>query len=573
MLDAVDELRAAIELSSMLNDTRGGSNAWVISGQRTGSGLPLIAGDSHRGLDAPNVYYQVHLLGADFAVLGYSIPGFPLALHFCHNEHIGWGMTAAGADTQDLFVERFRTVQGRLEYLYEEDWLSARISMATLRVRGAEQKQVEIVETHHGPVIAGDPRRGAAIALADPGSNEGTPWIDAAYRAMKARSADELEASLEGWTDRVNNYVYADTQGNFGYVLRGRIPIRGGENGWGPVAGWTGKHEWSGYVPIAQLPRVRNPDCGWVVSCNQRIVDERYPHYLTHFGSTPYRAERIAARIAQLPAKATLADMASMHADTTSMPAQALQKALRRTNFLSSRATAAAQMLLKWNCAMETGSAEAPLYAVTFEKIAEQMIIFHYGSLADSLLRSFDAGGDEHWRRHLKSAVVLALENGDASWLPPGESWKSLLSTALEKAVDQLENRFGADRTQWRWGELHRCEQQHPLTAVFPEAAALLNPPRVATAGDGDTPLLSGSKIGADFVTTFSSVNRYIYDPANWSQGAWIVPLGASGHPGSAHYTDQQELWAKVSTIPQLWEWDEIGRHTESEQQLAAQIQ
>ncbi len=570
VLNAVDELITVVEAASMLNDIDGGSNGWAVSGDRTESGLPLVAGDSHRGLEAPNVYYQVHLIGPDFAALGHSIPGVPMALHFCHNEHIGWGMTHGGVDTQDLFVEQFRVNDGKTEYLYQDSWVQADTTTETISVRDGDDVEVQVIETHHGPVIAGDTASGAAITLADPGSREGTPWLDAAYGVMKSTSADELEKAFEGWTDRVNNYPYADVHGNFGYTLRGRIPVRGSGNGWGPVPGWTGEHEWKGYIPAAELPRTRNPEIGWVVTCNQRIVDETYPHYLTNFYGSGFRAERIATRIEELAdRKVGVADMSSIHADVKSVPAQALQKALARIAGLEGKVADAAKMISEWDCVLNVDSPNAAIYEMTFAKLSEAMVQGHYGSLAAKMISSLDPGGEEHFRRHLKSAVVVALDSGDTGVLPEGASWNPLIKEAIESAIPELESRLGGDWSKWRWGDLHGSAQKHPLTMAFPELADALNPPRVETAGDGDTPYASGARTGTDFLTGSGPINRYIHDPSNWSNGRWIVPLGASGHPGSPHYTDQQQMWAKVETIPQLWDWDEIGEKAESEQQLS----
>ncbi len=570
VLNAVDELRTVVEASSMLNDIDGGSNGWAVAGDRTESGLPLVAGDSHRGLEAPNVYYQVHLIGPDFAALGHSIPGVPMALHFCHNEHIGWGMTHGGVDTQDLFVEQFRTSNGKTEYLYKDAWTQADVSSETLKVKGGEDVQVRVVETHHGPVIAGDSTNGYGVALADPGSREGTPWLDAAYRVMKSKSADEFEEAFEGWTDRVNNYPYADVHGNFGYTLRGRIPVRGSSNGWGPVPGWTGEHEWQGYILPAELPRTRNPETGWVVTCNQRVVDESYPYYLTNFFGSGFRAERIASRIADLEGKKiSVEDMSSIHADVTSVPAQALQKALARLSQLDGKAADAVKRLLDWDCSLGVDSTKAALFEMVSGKLYEAIVRGNYGSLAENMISSLDPGAEEHFRRHLKSSLVVALESGDTDVLPEGTTWDSIISSSIEEAITELESRLGDDWSKWRWGDLHGSAQQHPLSAIFPEIADQLNPPRIETAGDGDTPYASGARTGTAFTTGSGPINRYIHDPSNWSNGRWIVPLGASGHPGSPHYTDQQEMWAKVETIPQLWDWDEIGANAESEQQLS----
>jgi len=575
LLNAIDELRHIVNTSSTLHHTEGGSNGWAVCGDRTASGQPMVAGDSHRGLEVPNVYYQVHLIGNDFAVTGFSLPGFPMALHFCHNEHVSWGMTHAGIDTQDLFVEKCRDLNGRIEYLVEDEWFLANRAQVEIKVRGGDPEQVEIFETHHGPVIAGDPRSGAAITLADPGSAEGTRWVDAAYRAMKARSADEFEAALENWTDRANNYVYADVNGNYGYTLRGRIPIRNRSNGWGPVAGWNGAHEWKGYISPAELPRVRNPPIGWVVTCNQRVVDESYPYYLTNFCSAPYRAERIVSRLdslsersRQLGNKITVEDMSAIHGDVTCIPAQMMQRALVHVFGSRIGGIAKAEALLRWDAALSADSFAAALYEMTAVRLSELLSAGLYGRRADDCLKGLDAGAEEHWRRQLRPALITALEVGDASVLPPGETWESLLSNSLEWAAARLEERLGADEKKWRWGALHESHQQHVLATIFPEVAVLLNPPRVELPGDSDTPFASSFRMGANFDASAGPVNRYIHDPSNWVNSRWIVPLGASGHPGSAHYADQQKMWAKVETIPQLWNWEQIGREAESEQEL-----
>ena len=169
-LNAIEELSDVVNVTAPLRETDGGSNGWAISGDRTVSGLPLIAGDSHRGLEVPNVYYQVHLKGPDFHILGYSIPGVPMAMHFAHNDHVGWGMTHGGADTQDLFVERLRRSSGGAEYLYKGEWLEAALTTEEIFVRDERSQEITIIQTHHGPIISGSLDSGYGLAISDPGS-------------------------------------------------------------------------------------------------------------------------------------------------------------------------------------------------------------------------------------------------------------------------------------------------------------------------------------------------------------------------------------------------------------------
>ena len=186
-LDCLDELAAAATQLNWLGEVDGGSNAWAISGARTASGLPLVAGDSHRALDTPSVYYQLHMSCPTFRVSGYALPGMPGAPHFSHTEYVAWGMTHGYGDYQDLFIERFRSQNGRLEYAYQDAWLPAEVIRETLRVRGASPETLQAVATQHGPIIAGNPQHGAGLALSHTGTQRGTPWLDSVYHLLLAR--------------------------------------------------------------------------------------------------------------------------------------------------------------------------------------------------------------------------------------------------------------------------------------------------------------------------------------------------------------------------------------------------
>ncbi|NQW21197.1 MAG: penicillin acylase family protein [Chloroflexi bacterium] len=569
-LNAIEELTNVVNVTESLRETDGGSNGWAISGDRTESGLPLVAGDSHRGLEVPNVYYQVHLKSPEFQVLGHSIPGVPMAMHFAHNDHVGWGMTHGGADTQDLFVEQLRRSGGKVEYLFKNDWLDAVYSVDKITIKNGVSEEVEIVETHHGPIISGSVDSGWGVAISDPGSQAGTKWVDAAYLAMKSQSADELEKAFDTWTDRVNNYPYADVHGNFGYLFKGRVPVRSQVNGWGPVPGWTGEHEWVGFIPNAELPRSKNPDCGWIVTCNQRVVDENYEHYLTHLYGTDYRARRIRDRIEELSGrKATVADFSAIHADTVSIPAIALSSAIGALPSLAGIYAKAARMVALWDHDLKKDSSAAAVYGASNRELNKQLAIAAYGSLAGGVTgEAVDAGAEDQLRRQLKPDFIRRLGDGTLATAPYGFDTNALVENAFRAGVDYLVGRFGNDVRKWRWGDLHKTGHVHPLAGAYPNAADQLNPPKVEASGDGDVPFASGGPTSAEFAIKTGPINRYIHDPSNWSNGRWIVPLGSSGHPGSPHFFDQQNMWAKVETIPQLWDWNEISSKAESTQRL-----
>ena len=570
-LSCLDDLAAAAAACNWLGEVDAGSNAWVISGDRTASGLPLVAGDSHRGLDTPNVYYQVHMACPTFRVSGYALPGVPGAPHFSHTEYVAWGMTHGYADYQDLFIERFRNHGSTLEYAWQDGWRAAEVSDETLHARGATPEALQVVATRHGPVIAGDPHEGHGLAFSHPGTNSGTAWANTLIDLLRARSADEAEEALRPWTEPVNNFVYADVHGEFGYRYRGRIPIRPMANAWAAVPGWDGEHEWQGAIPFEDMPQARNPSAGFVVTCNQGVAPADYPYYINTYFGADTRARRVTARLQELaPGSATVAHMAAVHADRLSRPAQACLEVLVQTAPPRDSLMAEARdRLLAWDCRMDRDSVAATIYAALRACWLEEVLRTALGPFADEAIGTdgIGRGGPTH-ALLLYSRAVHAMEANDLAPLPPGQTWPQFMEAALRRAVADLSRRLGGDMHGWQWRTLHRTRPQHPLSRLFPECADVLNPPQVPAGGDGDTPQQGGSWTPDRFVLTSLSVNRYIHDPADWRRSRWIVPLGASGHPGSPHYADQAALWAEVETVPQLWEWDDIEAAAETRQQL-----
>ena len=572
--NAVAELRSIVSATAPLREVDGGSNGWAVSGGLTASGLPMVGGDSHRGLEIPNVYYQVHIRTPDFDVLGHSVPGMPLVMHFAHNRYVAWGMTHGVVDTQDLFVEQLRRAEGGVEYLFRGEWRKAEYSRQNLDVRGDEIQTIEVVKTHHGPIIAGSVDAGWGIALADPGSNDPTPWVDATLDAMKCKNADEFEQALSGWTDRVNNYPYADIHGNFGYALKGRIPIRDEINGWGPVEGWSGEHEWKGYIPDEDLPRSRNPETGWAVTCNQRVVGDDYPYFLTTTFGPDYRARRIISHIEAAKAKGeklNVEDMAAFHGDTDTVPGA---KLLARLADLDPRALgndaarSALEILRNWNGRLDADSVGAVIYSAFNDEVSLGLMEGNYDVDPDEFAAKPDFNAIDHLRRQLKPAFINALERGvGREFLAHDTTVGSFIADSLTAAADKLVRRFGAVDAV-TWAEVHITKQTHPLSAVFPEVDDELDAPAIGTAGDGDVPFATGSRPSWNFRTGSGPVNRYLHDPANWSAGRWVVPLGVSGNAGSPHRHDQQRFWANVEGIPQLFAWDRIETTATTVQRL-----
>ncbi len=563
---ALEELERAAALADRLKELDAGSNNWTLSGQLTDSGKPLLAGDPHRGLDTPNVYYQNHLACPDFDVVGVSFPGLPGFPHFGHNRWVSWGVTHTGADYQDLFVERFND-DNPAYYEFRGQRRRAQTYRETIKVRGGADEEISIAVTHHGPVISGGPDKGIGIALRYTQTAEPNRTAEAILEMMKARSAAELDESMREWVDPVNNFLFADVDGNIGYLTRGRVPIRPRSNGWLPVPGWTGQHEWEGYIPFEELPRSHNPETNYIVTANQRVVGREYPYYIALDHAPEFRARRITVRLGELDG-ATADDMEGVHAERTSIPARHYLPKLAELKSNDAVTRQSLELLRAWDGAMDPDSAAATIFSSLRLHMDKKILRHLLGPLAEEALTETSRGGPAHAAR-LRAHFVQLMDLGDVSLLPPGPGgWEGLLEESLTDAVKELQERLGPDPTKWHWGHVHHTAPKHPLSEVFPDSAFLLDPPGVASGGDGDTPQAASYSPANPYAIASTSVLRYIYDLADWNNSRWIVPLGSSGHPGSAHYSDQALIWSEVGYIPMLYSWTQIAETAESCQLL-----
>ena len=568
-LEGLDDLIEAVELLGDPAFGDGGSNAWVIGGELTESGMPLVAGDSHRALDTPNVYYQVHLSCPEWRVSGYSLPGVPGAPHFSHTEYVAWGMTHGYADYQDLFVEKFRNgPENRLEYKAGRKWTAAEHRVEEIRIRGAAPQPISVVRTRHGPVILGDPKNGSGVAFSHPGTNSGTPWANTLLGLLRARNADEIEESLRDWTEPVNNFVYADRDGEFGYRYRGRIPIRSMSNAWRPIDGSGNEHEWGDEIPFEDMPATRNPAAGWVVTCNQRVTGDDYPYYIALEYAPDFRARRVTSHIGNWRGgKADVQAMGAMHADRVSLPGLTFARVAAGLSVTDEPLANAVSLLKAWDGSMEVDSPAAAVYGAARAHLLSTLAGILLGSLADEGTSSAGRGAFVHLSQ-IFSRAVADMESENPSFLPRGHTWGAIVRDSLAAAVRELTDRLGGDMASWRWGDIHRTNPQHPLSPMYPEAAELLDPPGFEYGGDAETPQAAAYSFTDRFNVSSTSSNRYIHDTGDWNRSLWVVPLGTSGHPGSPHYADQAPLWATVRYVPQLWDWDDIEKNSESRQQL-----
>ncbi len=553
---------------NLIGEMDSGSNSWAIGPERTATGGPLLAGDSHRGLDTPSVYYQNHLAGDTFDVIGNSFAGVPGFPHFGHNRWVAWCVTHTAADYQDLYIEWFNDADPAL-YQSQGIWFTADVRDEVIKVRDGDDVHIRTWATHHGPVVGGDPMSGYGLALRYTAGDSGDPWTDILPAMLEAQSVNELAEAMEGWVDPVNNFVMADVHGNYGYQCRGEIPRRPGDVPAPlPVPGWDGEHEWQGSIPFTEMPRNINPPQGYIVTANNRPVDADYPYYISIDFAPGYRAMRVAHGVNSIANPAAV-DMGRIHSERLSIPAQAYVSALAGAPAPEEPTAAEAlRRLQKWSGSMDPSAVEPTIYSAMRDALLWRLLKHNIGEdLAAMAWQPMDRGRGVFLNR-FKNLMTDGMSTGDTDLLPEGADWPGVLKTALEHGVRTLKTKLGPDVDRWNWNRVHRARPQHPLSLATPELGTLLDPPEIPTGGDGDTPW-AGSYAPGDLATVLGlSVFRYAYDPADWERSLWAVPLGASGHPASPHYSDQSEMWSHVRMAPMRYDWEGIKAAAKTEQRL-----
>ena len=546
-----------------LNEMDSGSNSWVLSGAETATGKPILAGDSHRALDTPSAYYQNQVACPEFDVVGLSFPGVPGFPHFGHNGRVSWSVTHTAADYQDLYVERFQ--DGK--YLYKDRWLDAETHDETIKVRDGTDVHTKVTVTQHGPVIAGYPDQGSGLAFKYTATERASTWPEILWRMLRVENSKELVDSMSGWVDPCNNLLFADIHGNMGYLCRGRIPIRSRVNGWLPVPGWMGEHEWEGDIPFDELPVSLNPPEGYIATANNRPVGADYPHYIAIDFTPEFRVRLVTEGLKSLH-RPTAKDMEQVHAQRVSIPALAYLGVVKQIDPKDAAIKAAKDLLLDWNGEMNANQVQPTIYSAMRDAMLKEVLETNLTEkLAYDAWHPADRGLGSFSNR-LKARLVAMIEQDDRSLLPEGDTWPTAVARALSKAVATLSERLGGDMGQWQWERVHQARPKHNLSAAFPELAELLDPPAVPSSGDGDTPLQGGYSPANPATVTSLSVARYSYDPSDWENSLWVVPLGSSGHPGSPHYADQSETWRQVKMIPMGYDWGRIEASCETKQTL-----
>lgn len=538
-----------------------GSNNWVIAGERTQSGKPLVANDPHLSLATPAIWYVARLKAPAsnglpaLDVMGATLPGLPSVV-LGRTSGVAWGFTNTGPDVQDLYLEQIHP-EDASRYRTPEGWASFETREEIIPVKGRSDEKIVVRHTRHGPVLSdAQASHGKVIdttrfvlALRWSALDSDNQTVLAGLRANFAHTVPELEAAFERYHSPMQNLVAADAEGRTTFRAIGRVPLRSPQNdlrGMAPAPGWDARYDWAGWLPAESAPAATHEEIqtrGWLATANQRIHGLEYPHFIGADWATGERQQRIDMLIAARE-RHDVDSMRAIQGDTVSLSAQAMLPLLRATPSSHPLAPAAHNLLRSFDGNMRADSAAALLLNAWVDELARTMIPPRIGEERFKALY-----GRRHFREGIKR--ILADDKAAAFWCG-GQPCKELSTLALDRALNRLASRYGDDPARWQWGDAHPAVSSHkPFGNVQP--LARLFDVRVPTGGDAWTVNVGQYWLNdprEPFANRHAASLRAIYDLADLEKSRFIYQTGQSGLVLSSRDRDMRDEWAAMRDRP-----------------------
>ncbi len=536
MVDENDETAAQIEADlkyALESDAFAqGSNNWILSGEKTASGYPIMANDPHRLQAIPSLRYWVHLNAPGWNVIGGGEPVIP-GVSIGHNDHGAWGLTIFETDNEDLRVYDLHPEDSR-RYRYQGEWLEMEAISDTIKVKGKEDQYVEHLYTKHGPVTFVDEELRKVVAVECAWLEVGSAPYLASLRMDQSKTWEEFQEACTYNNIPAENMIWADREGNIGWQATGISPIRRDFSGLIATKG-DGSQEWDGYLPIENRPSMVNPESGFFATANQNVSPEDYafPEALGYEWADDFRGERINEVLSQ-DKKFTMQDMEALQNDYMSLPARKLIPYLSMLDLPDGRADSLRNLLLEWDFVLDKNSIPAAVYVMWERTLRNWITEAVVPEEAQRLISNIQMTKALEWVENPSN-----IFESDATQMR--DRW---LEESFMESIQQLEEKLGTDISKWQYGQedyKHVMLRHRLSAAVNEEWRAKLNAGPLPRGGYSFTP---GANAYGDNNTSSASF-RIIVDTEDWEKTRGINNPGQSGDPESPFYKNLFETWAE----------------------------
>lgn len=514
-----------------------GSNNWVVSGDKTATGEPLLADDPHLGLSTPSIWYQMHLQSPEQNVSGVIFAGIP-GIILGHNEDVAWGVTNVGPDVQDLYIE-IPNPENPYQFSYDGEWEDAEVRSYEIAVKDEESVPYEVVVTRHGPVISDilyDETNPEAVFSMQWTALEPTQELQAILEMNKSSNWEQFESALEQFHAPAQNFVFAAKDGTIAYKANGRLPLRKQGDGQLPVPGDSSDYGWDGYVPYDELPTSVNPDEGFIATANNQVVDDSYPYHITDFWAQSYRYERI-AEVLEASDELTVQDMMDLQMDQENLQARRFLEQLLTglsTTEAGSTYTELLSEMESWNLVDDK---ESP-FPLVFNKWMKKLPDVLFEEQIPEDIYDMMPG-----KANITDQLLQLYADGETSvWVEEFGGFEAWVEASFVEMMAEMEEKHGEDWSEWQWGEEHLLTFDHPLAGASPLLARFLNPTPVPIGGSGIT--VQAAAFNEQGEVTHGASWRFVADLSDLSSAYHIVGPGQSGHMKSKWFHNQVDDWA-----------------------------
>lgn len=539
-----------------------GSNSWVLSGDMTESGSPILCNDPHLGFSQPPVWYEMHLVGGRFDVAGVTLAGVPLVI-LGQNQHIAWGFTNVMMDDTDFYSE-VTDAEHPDQYYHDGVWRDMIIHDETIYAKGQEPVEFKVRATHHGPIINDvhailKENESPPISMSWVG-NYNTTEMEAFFGLNTAKNWDDFSEAVKHFWVPGQNMIYADREGNIGWRPAVAIPVRAPGTGLVPLPGDDPQWDWKGFVPFEEMPHMYNPEVGYIATANNKTIGDEFPYYISAYWEPPSRANRIVEMLTTQERKFSADDMQTLQTDVLSDHARDLtpflMNLLSQVDLQGANEIAALEALKNWDYQLPVESVAGSVFNTLWMKFAYNL----YGDEMDLIGPEFKKGFFKLNNLSIRNAIYLLEHVPRSEWFDDvsteeiRETPIMIAERSFKEAIAELEETFGEDISTWQWGKLHTLTHRHPMAEVAAlEWLLKLNVGTYETPGSETTVNAMQYRLTEPYQVVLGPSVRHIYDLSDFDTGSKsILPTGQSGNPASPHYRDQADLYnsGKYRTFP-----------------------
>jgi len=556
-----------------------GSNNWVVAGKHTVSGKPMLANDPHLQHIEPSLFYLMRIKGAGYDCMGITFPGSPYVV-LGRGRKFAWGATTSRADVQDLFVETVDPDRPGM-YKYKGEWIPFTERTDVIRIRSGKrykEEKVVIRQTVHGPVmndfVSKLPDDTPPVALRWTGwdisrdvrafelltsSTSAEEFMDGYHamdkkfeflsflgfleRVMRAESVGDFIKAMDVLDMPNQNWVAIDDAGRIAYLPGGLVPIRGKGIGVLPVPGESGEFDWTGFIPVMELPHMIDPDRGWIASANNQVVDPRYyPHVFSTHYAEPWRAMRIEELIEEL-APLDEADMVRIQNDVQVRRAAwmvpLILEAVENKSPKDRRVLEAYREFKDWDYEADLDSTAT---VILFEFIRELFDNVLADDVDKKTLKAM------HLEGYPTMVIDLWLERGEHRFFDDRrtkgkvEDMDDMIVKSLSDAMSRIDRKWGRSAADREWGGIHVIKFYHLLG--FGKGAAMSVGPFPHLGADHTVRNAKAAYFGTVPYKTFNGpCFKHIIDMGDPDRALMVIDGSQSGQWLSPHYDDMHQMF------------------------------